>query len=135
VREPELGAHADPDAAARLLGAALAAALGDLGGIGPRRLLDERARKMRGLGQATPEGREAARREIRELQEFQRTLSRSFGDLRERWDGRQRPRFHLPRPTGPLHRPDLADLAARFATRRDRSPAPASVPPAGDAEC
>ncbi len=56
--------------------------------MGPRRLLDERAAKLRSLGQTTPEGREAARREVRELQELQRTLARSLGDLRERLEER-----------------------------------------------
>ena len=119
VPEPAPAAHADPEAAARLLGAALSHAHSELSGIGPRRLLDERARKVRGLGQTTPEGRELARREVRELQELQRTLARSWGDLRERWEERQRsrPRFHLPRPGRALHRPDLADLAGRLAAR------------------
>jgi acetyl-CoA carboxylase alpha subunit len=101
VAEPHPAAHADVDAAARLLGAAIVDALADMASVGPRRLLDERATKLRTLGQTTPEGREAARREVRELQELQRTLARSLEDLRERWDERG-----LPRPRG-LHLPPL----------------------------
>jgi acetyl-CoA carboxylase carboxyl transferase subunit beta len=121
VSEPDPAAHADPAAAAHALAAALARALGELSGIGPRRLLDERARRVRGLGQSTPEGREAARREVRELQEVQRALTRSLGELRERWEARQRelPRLQLPSLALPsLQRSDLADLAARLVARR-----------------
>jgi acetyl-CoA carboxylase carboxyl transferase subunit beta len=135
VAEPRPAAHADPDAAARTLGAALAAALGDLAGASPRRLLDDRAAKLRALGQTTPEGREAARREIRELQELQRTLARSLGDLRERLEehglpkGIQLPslpvrdRLHLPfeppsLPTVERARTELIERAVRLAARR-----------------
>jgi acetyl-CoA carboxylase carboxyl transferase subunit beta len=122
VPEPTPAAHADPDATGHALAAALTAALNDLAGIGPRRLLNERARRVRGLGQSTPEGREAARREMRELQEVQRALARSLGDLRDRWDARQRglPRLHLPSlpALSSLQRPDLVDLASRLVARR-----------------
>lgn len=128
VAEPEPAAHADPDAAARLLGAAIEHAFAELAGIGPRRLLHDRARKVRCLGQTTPEGREAARREVRELQELHSTLTRSLLDWRERWDIRRGglPRLHFPpRPNLPtlptLHRPDLAELAGRFASLRAAS--------------
>ena len=97
IPEPSPAAHADPAAAARALSAAIASALTELAGVGPRRLLDDRAAKLRSLGQTTPEGREAARREVRELQELQRTLARSLGDLRERLEERGLPRgLHLP---------------------------------------
>lgn len=103
VPEPRPAAHADPDAASRALGAAIAAALIELAGVGPRRLLDDRAAKLRALGQTTPEGREAARREVRELQELQRTLARSLGDLRERLEEHGLPRgLHLPQLPAPV---------------------------------
>ena len=83
--------------------------------VGPRRLIDERSRRMRHLGQTTPEGRAAAKREVIHLQELQRNLSRSLTDWRERWEERSRrnqwrgrPQFHLPRP----------DLAGRIASLR-----------------
>jgi hypothetical protein len=136
VVEPEPAAHADPEAAALLLRQALARALTELTGMGQRRLLDDRTRRVRYLGEATPEGREAARREIRELHELQRALSRSLGDLRGRWGGRSRSLPRLPRPAlpsvpslptlprpgqldpgrlGTRVRPELVDLASRIA--------------------
>ncbi|MDQ3692518.1 MAG: acetyl-CoA carboxylase carboxyl transferase subunit beta [Chloroflexota bacterium] len=157
VPEPEPAAHADPAAAAQLLGAVLARTLAELSGIAPRRRLEERARRIRSLGEATPEGREAARREIRELHELQRTLSRSLGDLRGRWEGRAMTLSRLPRPTlpgvphlprHPLRRvpgqldpgrfssrvrPELVDLAGRIADGvRTRGLGGRETPPAGD---
>lgn len=154
VAEPVPAAHADPEAAAQLLLLALSRSLAELTGIGTRRLLEDRARRVRSLGEATPEGREAARREIRELQDLQRTLARSLGDLRGRWGARSRSLPRLPRPTLPSVsslprpgqldpsrlstrvRPELADLAGRIADGvrsrglggRDQ-PAPDEAPP------
>ena len=118
VAEPVPAAHVDPDAAARLLRTALVQALAETRAVGTRRLLDDRARRTRHIGQASPEGHEAARHELRELQELQRTVARSLNDLRDRWDTRSRGRPRLPRH---LHRPDLTDLAARLAARRSGS--------------
>ncbi|MGH2618751.1 MAG: hypothetical protein ACRDJC_26280, partial [Thermomicrobiales bacterium] len=140
ILEPSPAAHADPEAASRALGAAIAAALAELAGIGPRRLLDDRAAKLRALGQTTPEGREAARREVRELQELQRTLARSLGDLRERLEERGLPKgLHLPQlpvpqlpdavrgritidtsalPTVERARAELIERAVRISARR-----------------
>lgn len=125
VPEPLPGAHADPDRAAAMLGAAIVQALGELSGAAPRRLLDDRARKVRQYGQATAEGQEEARRELREWQELQRTISRSLGDLRERLEGRQLTRQTLSqRPHLPnlpqlrrlnVNRADLEALAGRLA--------------------
>ena len=133
VPEPHPAAHANPEAAARALGAAVAAALSELASVGPRRLLDDREAKLRTLGQTTPEGREAARREVRELQELQRTLARSLGDLRERLESRGLPKgLHLPGlpvrgrvqidasalPTVERARAELVERAVRLAARR-----------------
>jgi acetyl-CoA carboxylase carboxyl transferase subunit beta len=140
IPEPSPAAHADPDAAARALGAAIATALSELASVSPRRLLDDRAAKLRALGQTTPEGREAARREVRELQELQKTLARSLGDLRERLEERGLPKhLHLPQlpvpqlpsqvrgrvpfdtPTLPAverARAELVERAVRLAARR-----------------
>ena len=138
IPEPSPAAHADPEAAARALGAAIATALAELAGVGPRRLLDDRAAKLRTLGQTTPEGREAARREVRELQELQRTLARSLGDLRERLEERGLPKhLHLPQwpdavdavrgrvhidtsalPTVERARAELVERAVRLSVRR-----------------
>lgn len=146
VPEPGAGAHADPQAAAGLLRAAVSAALAELAGVGPRRLLDDRAAKLRALGQTTPEGREAARREVRELQELQRTLARSLGDLRVRLEGLHLPqlpapvreRVHLEPPSLPgieRARTELIERAVRLASRRpeeapgdDEALAPAAPP-------
>ncbi len=139
ILEPVPAAHADPATAARALGGAITAALTELAGMGPRRLLDERAAKLRALGQTTPEGREAARREVRELQELQRTLARSLGDLRERLEERGLPKgLHLPQlppiplaeavrdrvhfdpalPTVEWARAELVERAVRLSARR-----------------
>lgn len=96
IPEPSPAAHADPEQAARLLGSALTAALVELGSVGPRRLLDDRARRLRVLGQKGAVAQEAARLEVRELQELQRTISRTLGDLRERLES-----LHLPQLNGP----------------------------------
>lgn len=96
IPEPLPAAHADPEQAARLLGGAATAALVELGSVGPRRLLDDRARRLRALGQGGAAAREAARLEVRELQELQRTVTRSIGDLRERLES-----LHLPQLPGP----------------------------------
>jgi acetyl-CoA carboxylase carboxyl transferase beta subunit/acetyl-CoA carboxylase carboxyl transferase alpha subunit len=120
IPEPGEGAHTDSDFAATQLRIAVVQALADLAGVGPRRLLEDRARKIRYLGQTTPEGREAARLELKELQELQRTLSKSLGDLREdlrdRWGNRTIALPNLSRPH--IHRPDLGELAGRLNALR-----------------
>ena len=145
IPEPSPAAHADPEAASRALAAAIAAALTDLASVGPRRLLDSRAAKLRTLGQTTPEGREAARREVRELQELQRTLARSLGDLRERLEERGLPKgLHLPQLPGPVRgrvhiatsalptveggRAELVERAVRLAARRRPGEPPSDQP-------
>lgn len=140
VPEPWPASHADPEGAARALGAAIASALTDLAGTGPRRLLDDRAAKLRSLGQTTPEAREAARYEVRELQELQRAVARSLGDLRERLEGWQRPQISAPQLSdavrGRVHldpsalpaidwaKSELIERAVRLSTRRDGEPRP-----------
>jgi acyl-CoA carboxylase subunit beta len=128
LAEPSPAAHANPGQAAAVVRMAIVQSLAELTGAAPRRLLDDRARKVRMLGQATPEGQEAARVELRELQELQRSISRSLGDLRERWEGRQLALPNLPNlpnlphlPSLPtlrrinVHRADIADFAGRLA--------------------
>jgi acetyl-CoA carboxylase carboxyl transferase subunit beta len=84
VPEPTGGAQADPDAAAQQLRLTLVHALAELNGIGQRRLLDERSRKLRHLGLSTPAGREALTIEIAQLHEIQQSLGRSIDELRGR---------------------------------------------------
>jgi hypothetical protein len=113
IPEPAPAAHADPAWMAGQVRRALAASLGELMTSGPRRLLDQRQHRLRGLGQSTPEGLAAARLELREMQEWQRAISTSIADLRGRWEQRmaQRPRFTW-------QRPDLTDIAQRITTLR-----------------
>jgi acetyl-CoA carboxylase carboxyl transferase subunit beta len=68
VPEPEGGAHLDPRYAALQLKAATLAALGELQRKGERRLLEERYRKFRRMGQQTADARAVVAREIAELQ-------------------------------------------------------------------
>lgn len=112
IPEPVPGAHADPGGAIATVFASVQQALADLSGTGQRRLLDTRHRRLRTLGQSTPEGLAAVRSELWELQEWQKTLSRSVEGWRGRWDLRGQP-FRLS-----FHRPDLGDLAERLRTRR-----------------
>jgi len=79
------------------------------------------------MGWTTPEGREATRREITDLQELQRTLASSLHDLRDRWEQR-----HKGLPRRALPRPSLTDLAGRIAARRASS-TPARIPAEPDA--
>jgi acetyl-CoA carboxylase carboxyl transferase subunit beta len=76
VPEPAGGAHLDPGFAALQLKTAVLEALGDLQRRGERRLLDERYRKFRRMGQQTADARAVVAREIAELQQ---ELTRRFG--------------------------------------------------------
>jgi hypothetical protein len=69
VPEPAGGAHLDPGFAALQLKTAVLDALGDLQRKGERRLLEERYRKFRRMGQQTPDARAVVAREIAELQQ------------------------------------------------------------------
>lgn len=119
VPEPSPAAHADVASAAKRLEEVLIQAVVDTRSLGPRRLIDERSRRMRHLGQTTPEGRAAAKREVMHLEELQRNLARSLSEWRERWEERARrnqwrgrPQFHLPKP----------DFAGRIASIRGHLP-------------
>ena len=50
IDEPAGGAHQDPDAAARLVEAAIAGALRDLDALGPESCVEDRYRRFRRLG-------------------------------------------------------------------------------------
>ncbi|MFL5759423.1 MAG: carboxyl transferase domain-containing protein [Thermomicrobiales bacterium] len=135
VPEPPGGAHEDIVFAAAQLRIAIVQSLADLAGVGPRKLLEDRSRKTRYMGQTTPEGREAARLELKELQELQRTLSKSISELRDdlrvRWENRNLSLPNIPNlPTIArlhLHRPDLGELADRLAALRASVQSPGSV--------
>jgi hypothetical protein len=118
VPEPSPAAHADPEAAARLLGGAFAAALEELLGIGQRGLLANRSRRLRTLGMTTPEARAAMRREalaLLDIHDLPRHLARSIGEWRDRLETRYRAAPRLTRPHLHLPRPDLA---GRLSTLR-----------------
>jgi acetyl-CoA carboxylase carboxyl transferase subunit beta len=114
IEEPNPGAHTDPEGAAAALKVTLLQALSELTGTGQRRLLDTRLRRQRTLGQLTPDGLAAARSELWEIQEWQRSVAQSFDELRDRWD-----QIRASSPKVSFHRPELPDLAARFRARRD----------------
>jgi hypothetical protein len=69
VPEPASGAHLDPDYAALLLRNFIVDALVGLNGRSASRLVDDRYRKFRHLGQQNSDIRDAVAREIEELQE------------------------------------------------------------------
>ncbi|MBX3070388.1 MAG: hypothetical protein KF883_07850 [Thermomicrobiales bacterium] len=139
VPEPGDGAHIDPQGTAQQIRLAATFAFGELAAHGPRRLQDERSRKLRNLGLAGPGGPDEVRQEIAHLQDLQRSVGRSIDDIRDRLETHhlglpslpQRPPMpampHLPpgvvpnlpslrKPT--LRRPEIGDLAGRLATTR-----------------
>jgi acyl-CoA carboxylase subunit beta len=85
VPEPENGAHVDPDYAALLLRGEVVSALVELRKRDPRRLVDERWRKFRRMGefQQLVETAEGQRAEA--LRTAMKRAFGSLGQLRERW--------------------------------------------------
>jgi enoyl-CoA hydratase/carnithine racemase len=130
IPEPAGGAQADPDGAAQQLRLTIIHALAELNGIGQRRLIDERSRKLRYLGMATPAGREALHIEIAQLHEIQQSLGRSIDELRGRLELHQLGLPNLPslpqRPTNvqlpPLPQIDLSMLPTRPSLPAMRRP-------------
>jgi acetyl-CoA carboxylase carboxyl transferase subunit beta len=80
VPEPEAGAHQDPDYAALLLRNFLLEALVELRKIGSGKLVDERYRKFRRMGQNPSAGRHVGR----DVTELQRRLARALDQLTDR---------------------------------------------------
>jgi hypothetical protein len=113
IPEPAGGAHAEPEETIAAVRDTLLAALAELTGTGQRRLLDTRQRRQRYLGQSTPAGLAAARSELWELHELQRSVGRSIDDWRERWE-----QLKASQPRLSFQRPDMADLATRLRARR-----------------
>lgn len=130
IPEPAGGAQADPDGAAQQLRLTIIHALAELNGIGQRRLIDERSRKLRYLGMATPAGREALHIEIAQLHEIQQSLGRSIDELRGRLELHQLGLPNLPslpqRPTNvqlpPMPQIDLSMLPTRPSLPAMRRP-------------
>jgi acetyl-CoA carboxylase carboxyl transferase subunit beta len=150
VREPGEGAHEDRRTAANQLEIGVSNALAELSAMGQRRLLDDRGRRLRTLGMASAEVRESVNVEIRELQEWQKLVTRSFEELRQRWEHRQLalPTFsgkpslpHLPGkmalpaislPKFTFKKPDFSEFADRMATARKNAARRADPPPERD---
>ncbi|MBI4491979.1 MAG: acetyl-CoA carboxylase, carboxyltransferase subunit beta [Chloroflexi bacterium] len=86
VPEPDGGAHHDPDYAALQLRNHLLPALVELRKVPPRRLVEERYRKFRRMGEHHSYFREAVAQEVDELR---RGVGRAFAELRERLPGGQ----------------------------------------------
>ena len=88
VPEPENGAHMDPDYAALLLRGEIVSSLIELRKRDPRRLVDERFRKFRRMGefQRLVEAAEGQRAEV--LRTAMKRAFGSLGQLRERWPRR-----------------------------------------------
>lgn len=82
VPEPEGGAHRDPDYAAVLVLDALVEALAELREIPAERLVRERYRKFRRMGQTNTFFRELVAQEVSELSAL---IGRRLGTLRERF--------------------------------------------------
>ena len=97
VPEPQGGAHADPDEAARLLRGALVAQLLEIQAQPMKKVLRARYAKFRRMGLYNYYLNTAVARELAELQEF---LSRRVEDVRE----------HLPRRKHEPEPPEEEDL-------------------------
>lgn len=130
IPEPAGGAQADLESAAQQVRLTIIATLAELNGIGQRRLMDERNRKLRHLGMATPAGREALHIEIAQLHELQQSLGRSIDELRGRLELHQLGLPTLPslpqRPANmqlpPLPQIDLSALPTRPSLPTIRRP-------------
>jgi acyl-CoA carboxylase subunit beta len=97
VPEPEGGANADPDYAAQLLRSEVVAALAELRRRDPRKLVEERYRKFRRMGefQTLVQAADGQRAEA-----TRRAMRRAFGSLaqlRELWPSGGHPEGALPR--------------------------------------
>lgn len=89
VPEPEGGAHRDPDYAAVLVLDAIVECLAELTEYSPERLVRERYRKFRRMGQTNTYFRELVAQEVAELSGL---IARGLGSLKDRWPfGREEP--------------------------------------------
>ncbi len=90
VPEPENGAHADPDYAALLLRGDVVSSLIELRKRDPRRLVDERFRKFRRMGEFQRLVETADSQRAEALRTAMKHAFGSLGQLRERWPTRER---------------------------------------------
>jgi acetyl-CoA carboxylase carboxyl transferase subunit beta len=97
VPEPEGAAHSNPDFAATLLRDAVVAALAEVQNTGGRRLVSERYRKFRQMGQVNTYWREFIGREATQ---FSSRVARTVGSLRDRLGGQDDDHERAEEPTG-----------------------------------
>jgi len=114
VPEPAPGAEVDSGWVALTLKTSLAKSLGTLANFGPRRLVEARHQRHRMLGQESEFGQAAMLLEMREWQEVQQSVARSFEDFRGRMGQRM-----ANQPRLSFQRPDLGELATRLRARRE----------------
>ena len=113
IDEPRPSAEMDPESANQWLDHAAISAIREVAASGQRRLLDRREHRLRTLGHSTPAGRAEASDELIDLQEWQRSLSETLDEWRDRWEQ------HRPMATRrTIQRPDLGELATRLRARR-----------------
>ena len=91
VPEPEGGAHADPEEAARRLSEALSRALLKVGGLSTKRLLRRRYKRFRNLGERSVYYRAAVRKEVSRLRRYIVKGVKGIARLRRRRRGEKRP--------------------------------------------
>jgi acetyl-CoA carboxylase alpha subunit len=89
VPEPENGAHVDPDYAALLVRGEVVTSLVELRKRDPRRLVDERFRKFRRMGEFGRLVESADQQRAEALRTAMKHAFGSLGQLRERWPRRQ----------------------------------------------
>jgi acetyl-CoA carboxylase carboxyl transferase subunit beta len=90
VPEPEHGAHLDPDYAALLLRAEVVSAFAELRRRDARRLVEERWRKFRRMGEFRELVDEAEGQRAEAIRSAMRRAAGSLTQLRERWPARER---------------------------------------------
>jgi acyl-CoA carboxylase subunit beta len=114
IEEPPAGASADPSLPARMLRTELVYLLTELSRVGPRRLVENRQRRHRVLGQETEAGLAAIRGELRDWQEVQQSVAKSLEEWRDRVGQRMASQSRLS-----FQRPDLGEIAARLKARQE----------------
>ena len=95
VPEPEGGAHSDPDEAARLLRNSILRELLEIQQIPINRIIKERYKKFRRMGECTSYFRSAVSKEVTELQDL---VQRGVSRLRERFAATESPEEYSENP-------------------------------------
>lgn len=113
IQEPRPAADADPESANQAIERAAISAIAEVSASGQRRLLDRRELRLRTLGHATPAGRAEASHEIIDLEDWQRSLTETLDEWRDRWEQRRPAATRVS-----IQRPDLGELAERLRARR-----------------